>query len=460
MSDAADVVRPEVPAAPRRTVDDPRALFLDGRALLDVRAPVEFAKGAFPGAINEPLLTDGERHEVGVRYRQRGQDAAIALGAELVHEGERQVRVARWKAFAEAHPEGALYCFRGGLRSRIAQHWLSEAGIELPLVTGGYKAMRTFLIGELERLCETLDLQLVGGRTGVGKTLLIGRLGRTVDLEGIARHRGSSFGALAEPQPGNIDFENRVTIELMRLEAAGASGEPSSRLSGGRSLDGSSAEASDPGGLRRKDRASLGRPPDGRPPDGRPPEGRPPEGRPPDGRPVWLEDEARLIGRVAMPERLVQAMRRAPITILEAPLELRVANCLDDYVFDLLSRYRESHGDEAGFEAYATHHRSSLDRVRKRLGGDNHALASRRLEDALFAHRERGETALYVPFIELMLERYYDPMYDYQLDAKRDRVRFAGDAAAILARASRERAGEGRGDDRAPTGAPPSARPR
>ena len=134
-------------------VDDFRALFLDGRALLDVRAPVEFAKGAFPGAVNVPLLTDAERHEVGVRYKRRGQDAAIALGAELVDERERSDRVARWQAFAEAHPDGALYCFRGGLRSRITRHWLAEAGVELPLVTGGYKAMRAFLIAELARLC-------------------------------------------------------------------------------------------------------------------------------------------------------------------------------------------------------------------------------------------------------------------------------------------------------------------
>jgi len=374
---------PVVPTAPRGTVDDLRALLLAGRPLLDVRAPVEFAKGAFPGAVNLPILSDAERHDIGVRYKQRGQDAAIALGAELLEEDERARRTAGWKAFADTHPSAAIYCFRGGLRSRLAQAWLAEAGVELPLVTGGYKAMRSCLIDELGRLCESLELQLVGGRTGVGKTLLIERLGRTVDLEGIARHRGSSFGALVEPQPGNIDFENRVTIELMRLE----------REAG----------------------------------------------------PVWLEDEARLIGRVAMPEALVQAMRRAPLTILETTLAVRVQNCVADYVVDLLARHREVHGDEAGFEAYAAHHRDSLDRVRKRLGGDNYALASRLLEDALDAHRARGDTAAYTPFIELMLERYYDPMYDYQLESKRDRVRFTGDVEAILHR-SGDRSGDGSGD--------------
>ena len=276
-------VRVDVPAAPRASVGDLRALFREGRPLLDVRAPVEFAKGAFPNAVNLPLLTDTERHDVGVRYKRQGQEAAIALGAELLDESERARRTALWKAFAETHPDGALYCFRGGLRSRIAQAWLADAGIELPLVTGGYKAMRGWLIDELERLVSDLDLQLIGGRTGVGKTSLIRRLGRSVDLEGIARHRGSSFGALAEGQPGNIDFENRVTLALLRLEV-----EDDERSARGRPAE--------EGGAARPAT---------------------------DGSPVWLEDEARLIGRVAMPETLVRAMRRAPLTILEAPLAIR-----------------------------------------------------------------------------------------------------------------------------------------
>ena len=431
MSGTRAVVRPEVPAAPRRTVDDFRGLFLDGTPLLDVRAPVEFAKGAFPGALNVPLLTDEERHEVGVRYKRHGQEAAIALGAELVGEDERARRTAAWRRFAEAHPDGVLYCFRGGLRSRIAQAWLADAGIEMPLVTGGYKALRSWLIETLAALCERTPLRLVGGRTGVGKTALLHRLGRTVDLEGIARHRGSSFGALAESQPGNIDFENRVTIELLRLEARGSGGAASAGepFVGGGSAERRPIEDSPTDGSLTDD--SLA---DRRHAGGSPPEGRPPGGRPPEGRPVWLEDEARLIGRVCMPDVLVEAMRRAPMEILEASLDERVANCTDDYVVDLLARHRERRGEEDGFAAYAAHHRDSLERIRKRLGGDNHRLAGELLEKALVAHREHGATDAYAPFIELLLERYYDPMYDYQLESKRGRVRFAGRADEIVAR--------------------------
>ena len=97
---------------------------------MDVRAPIEFEQGAFPNAVNQPLMDDQERHEVGIRYKQAGQDAAIKLGNKLVSGEIKAQRIARWKRFAEQHPDGYLYCFRGGLRSRTAQQWLKEQGIE------------------------------------------------------------------------------------------------------------------------------------------------------------------------------------------------------------------------------------------------------------------------------------------------------------------------------------------
>ncbi len=354
------------------TVDDVRRLFLDDVPLIDTRAPVEFGKGAFPASVNLPLMTDEERHAVGTRYKQAGQQAAIELGAKLVGADERRVRTQRWKAFAEAHPEGALYCFRGGLRSHIVQTWLREAGVDYPLVPGGYKALRQCLIGELERLCTRLPFVLVAGRTGTGKTLLIERLKRAVDLEGIAHHRGSSFGGMATAQPTNIDFENRVTIELMKLEARGTGT-------------------------------------------------------------VYLEDEAKLIGRVCLPPVLQAAMKASDAVVLEAPIEERVANCMADYVHDLLARFVARDGPEAGFDAYAEHHRASLSRIVKRLGAERYGLASRLLEDALEAHRERGDVSGYAACIELLLTGYYDPMYDYQMAGRDRRNLHTGDADAILA---------------------------
>ena len=367
-----------VPDAAGPTIEDFRRLFLDDVPLIDTRAPVEFAKGAFPTSVNLPLMTDEERHAIGTRYKQAGQQAAIELGAELVGEGGRRERTARWKSFADAHPDGALYCFRGGLRSRITQAWLRDAGTDYPLVVGGYKALRQFLTGELERLCQTLPFVLVAGRTGSGKTLLVNRIDRSVDLEGIAHHRGSSFGGMAHPQPTSIDFENRAAIELMKLEAVSPSG---------------SGDAA---------------------------------------RTVFLEDESKLIGRVCLPPALQAAMKAGDAVVLETPLAERVANCMDDYVSDLLARFVARDGPEAGFDAYAEHHRDSLSRIVKRLGADRYRAASALLEDALTAHRERGDVSGYVPFIELLLTDYYDPMYDYQSSIKERRTLFAGNADAIL----------------------------
>ena len=92
--------------------------------LLDVRAPVEFNEGAFPCSTNLPLMDDDDRVAIGTRYKQQGQDAAIELGLQRVSGDIKAARVTAWQRFAEQHPEGVLYCFRGGLRSRTSQQWL------------------------------------------------------------------------------------------------------------------------------------------------------------------------------------------------------------------------------------------------------------------------------------------------------------------------------------------------
>ncbi len=141
--------------------------------MMDMRAPLEFAKGAFPGAHSLPLMTDEERAAVGRCYKREGQQAAITLGHELVSGEVKARRLAAWVDFARRHPSGYLYCFRGGLRSQTVQQWLREAGIDYPLVLGGYKAMRRFLLEELERSVAAADIVLVAGKTGTGKTRVI-----------------------------------------------------------------------------------------------------------------------------------------------------------------------------------------------------------------------------------------------------------------------------------------------
>jgi tRNA 2-selenouridine synthase len=367
-SDSEALVVPEKSGATR---DDFHELFLNDIPLLDVRAPVEFTKGAFPASINYPLMSDEERHLVGIRYKESGQQSAIELGAELVTPTLRAERLEQWKHFAEQHPDGALYCFRGGLRSRITQQWLIDAGVQLPLVVGGYKAMRTFLIQSLEEHCKSMNVTLIGGRTGNGKTLLIKLMGNTLDLEGLANHRGSSFGSLGAEQPSNIDFENAVSVEFLKLSKKGISQ-------------------------------------------------------------LFLEDEARLIGRVCIPEVLVKAMLRASMVILDCDMPTRIRNCMDDYVFDLLSRYIAALGQPEGFIAFRNHHRSSLSRIQKRFGLENYHRALELLESAMDKHESLDDVSGYEAFIEMLLRDYYDPMYDYQLSNKLERVIFKGNAREIL----------------------------
>ena len=177
---------------------------------------MEFAKGSFPNAINAPLMNDEERHRTGICYKEKGQDKAIELGHQLVNGDIKAQRVEAWKRFAAQNPHGYLFCFRGGLRSRITQQWMHEAGVDFPLVKGGYKALRRYLIDSLEALVESSEFRILSGRTGTGKTRVLQQLPNPVDLEGLANHRGSSFGRQVSPQPAQIDFENRLAVAMLK----------------------------------------------------------------------------------------------------------------------------------------------------------------------------------------------------------------------------------------------------
>lgn len=192
------------------------SLIKQERPLIDVRAPVEFAQGALPGAVNLPLMVDDERHQVGIVYKQQGQAAAIALGERLVSGEVKQARVAAWQAYLAEHPDALIYCFRGGLRSQIAQQWLEESGISRPRLEGGWKAMR-------QALCERIDaaalqpMLVIAGLTGCAKTTLINQLDNGVDLEAYAHHKGSAFGRRPEAPATQINFEHALAKRLLAL---------------------------------------------------------------------------------------------------------------------------------------------------------------------------------------------------------------------------------------------------
>jgi len=352
--------------------DQYRALFLNDVPMMDVRAPIEFNQGAFPTSVNVPLLDDAQREAVGTRYNEQGQDAAIALGWQLATPLVQAQRIESWLAFIQTYPAGYLYCFRGGLRSRLSQQLIQSAGIEYPLVTGGYKAMRRFLLEALTQASASIPLKLIGGRTGSGKTEVIRQLARSVDLEGLANHRGSAFGRQISPQPPQITFENRLSIALMKQQQVQSAG------------------------------------------------------------PLFVEDEGKLIGRVALPECFRVAMLSSPLVVLEASISDRVNTTLTEYVVDALPQYEQTFGPEQGFQRFRQQCLDSVDRIRKRLGGKRHQQLSELFREAFDVLARTGDVDAFRPGIQSLLVDYYDPMYDYQQNQREGRVQFRGDRTALL----------------------------
>lgn len=350
---------------------DLRHIFLNDIPLMDVRAPVEFAKGAFGQSVNLPLMNDVEREAVGTAYKQQGQQVAIELGHRLVSGATKEARIESWAEFVRRQPEGYLYCFRGGLRSQITQQWLKDiAGIPYPRVLGGYKAMRTFLIDTIECAVQECELVVVGGLTGSGKTEVLAELSNGLDLEGHANHRGSSFGKRVSGQPGQIDFENALAVDILKKRHRGADH-------------------------------------------------------------LVLEDEGRAIGSRAVPLSLFRQMQSAPLVWLQDSVENRVERILKDYVIDLCADFVAVHGVEEGFDAFAERLRQSLASNLRRLGGERYQRLAVIMDGALQTQQKTGQVDAHRQWIEHLLNEYYDPMYAYQRDSKSKRIEFAGDHAAV-----------------------------
>jgi len=254
---------------------DTERVLRDGAALIDLRSPGEFARGAVPGAVNLPLLSDDERAAVGTCFKLRGQAAAIALGETLVAGEVKRARIAAWLAFLERAPDAALYCWRGGLRSERVQAWLAAAGRVVPRIAGGFKALRHACLEVLARSEHDTRFVMLGGRTGSGKTVLLESFADAIDLEGLANHRGSAFGAAFTRQPPPVSFENALAVDLLRRDTATR---------------------------------------------------------------ILLEDESRTIGRLGLPDAFHSAMQRAPLVVLDVPREARARHILEAYVTAPLAR--------------------------------------------------------------------------------------------------------------------------
>jgi tRNA 2-selenouridine synthase len=239
-----------------------------GQLTIDVRSPKEFAKGHIPHAINLPLFNDEERAKVGTIYKQTGKNEAIEAGLEIV--GPKMVEFVRFVKPLVKENKIFVHCWRGGMRSGSMAWLFSTMGYEVYTLQNGYKAYRHLV---LETLAQPAKYIILGGRTGSGKTEILHQLRdrgvQILDLERLANHKGSSFGALGElPQPSTEHFENLLHLEMGKLDRS---------------------------------------------------------------KPIWLEDESKNIGKCSITNELWGQMLTSPVVVVNIPLEVRVRRLVQDY---------------------------------------------------------------------------------------------------------------------------------
>ncbi len=240
--------------------------------LIDARSPAEFALDHLPGAINCPVLDDEERRIVGTLYKQQGAFEARRVGGAMVAANlARHLR----EQFADkpATWKPLVYCWRGGMRSGSMVTWLRLVGWDAQQLAGGYKSWRRHVIDRIEALGPQLPLRVLCGPTGSAKTrvlqALAARGAQVLDLEACARHRGSVLGAWpGVAQPSQTAFETLL------------------------------AQALEPLDLQR---------------------------------PIFVEAESSRIGRIAVPQPLVQRLRASPCIEIQASPAARLAFLLRDY---------------------------------------------------------------------------------------------------------------------------------
>ncbi len=287
--------------------------------VLDVRSPGEYQHAHIPGAYSLPLFTDQERAVVGTLYKQEGRESAIRVGLDyfgvkmrrMVEEIEQQYptlipKGSTYNKTASAKPI-LVYCWRGGMRSAGVAWLLDLYGFKVYTLAGGYKTFRGWV---LDQFTNPGPIQILGGYTGSGKTDLLQHLqtkreSKIIDLEGLANHKGSAFGAIGLlPQPSQEMFENKLALAFFRV-----------RLSADHNVQGQPISMNT-------------------------------------DNPIWLEDESQRIGSVNIPGALWEKMRKSVVYFLDIPFEERLKYLTKTY--GKLNR-----GDLA----------AAITRIQKRLGG-------------------------------------------------------------------------------------------
>ncbi|MGA9664950.1 MAG: tRNA 2-selenouridine(34) synthase MnmH [Gallionella sp.] len=240
--------------------------------IIDVRTPAEFAEDHIPGAINCPVLSNEERATVGTLYTQVSPFEARKVGAALIAKNIAHHLETRFRDHAKSW-RPLVYCWRGGQRSGAMSIILAQVGWATHKLEGGYKAYRRKVLDELEVLPQSLTFKVVCGATGSGKSRLLAVLDDTgqqvLDLEMLAKHRGSVLGRLPDQaQPSQKLFDSMLLQTLRGFDPA---------------------------------------------------------------RPVYVEAESNKIGLISLPPALIAAMHASQCLLLETPLAIRVAGLLEDY---------------------------------------------------------------------------------------------------------------------------------
>lgn len=297
-----------------------------GQLTIDVRSPKEFIKGHIPHAVNLPLFNDEERAKIGMLYKQKGRSEAIEVGLEIV--GPKMVDFVRFVKPLARENKIFVHCWRGGMRSGSMAWLFDTMGYKVYTLKSGYKAYRNLVLEGLGRQARYI---IIGGRTGSGKTAILHKLRergeQIVDLEGLANHKGSAFGALGElPQPSTEQFENNLYLEMSKLDPA---------------------------------------------------------------KPIWLEDESKNIGRCTITNELWSNMVKAPLVVIDIPLEVRVKRLVEDYGKMPIEGLEES-----------------IRKIERRLGNEA-------MKDALHSLGERD----FANVARITLH-YYDKAYDHGLASK------------------------------------------
>jgi len=268
--------------------------------VIDVRSPAEYKHAHIPGAFSLPLFSDEERKIVGTAYKQQSREAAIKIGLDffgpkmrtMVEQVEslvnsRQSAVTSFQTGLQTANCILVYCWRGGMRSAGVAWLLDVYGFKVFSLLGGYKTFRNHV---LQTFKLPFRFKIIGGYTGSGKTEMLKGLQQqgdlAIDLEEIAKHRGSAFGKMECQQPSQEMFENVLAQELWEKLAIG-----NRQLAKVHGLS-----------LFTTDHS-----------------------------PIWLEDESQRIGDINIPHELWKIIRQSPVYFFDIPFESRLHRIVEEY---------------------------------------------------------------------------------------------------------------------------------